>query len=242
MAKKTKSAKRDKTRARSERRFEPRASTNPMIAYVLGALGALAMGAGFWAEFGAALGGEALEPLRAGPWILTAGAIAVGAAIWFGTSGEPRLRVGDGGIGLEKGQVTRIPWYAVERIEWRGEALRVTGSDEAGTPLLIVAKSATQPQAAAWILREARARVPGVVDVPADATLPEASATAGKELALEPPQVVGKRCAASGKVISFEPDARLCPRCERVYHKAHVPESCACGASLADVKSEAKTA
>jgi hypothetical protein len=242
MAKKTKSAKRDKTRARSERRFEPRASTNPMIAYALGALGALAMGAGFWAEFGASLGGEALEPLKAAPWILTAGAMAAGAAIWLGTSGEPRLRVGDAGVGVEKGQVRRMPWYAVSRIEWRGEAVRVTGSDEAGAALLIVAKCATQPQAAAWIVREARARVPGVVDVPGDATLPEASATAGTELTLEPPQVVGKRCAASGKAISYEPDARVCPRCERVYHKAHVPESCACGASLANLGAEAKTA
>lgn len=242
MAKKTKSAKRDKRQARSERRFEPRASTNPMIPYILGAVGALIMGAGFWGQFGASLGGEALEPLTASPWLLTLGAIAVGAAIWLGTSGEPALRVGDRGIGLEKGQIRRIPWYGVERIEWRGEAVRVTGRDETGAELLVVAKSATHPQAAAWIVREARARVPGVVDVPADATLPEAHIAAGTTLPLEPPQVVGKHCAATGKAISYEPDARVCPRCERVYHRAHVPDACACGASLASLGSEAKTA
>lgn len=242
MAKKTKSARRDKPQSRSERRFEPRASTKPIIPYVLGALGALAMGAGFWGQFGATLGGADLDPLKQAPWILSLGAIAVGAAIWLGTSGEPALRVGDGGIGLEKGQVRRIPWYAVERIEWRGEAVRVTGRDDTGASLLVVAKSATHPQAAAWIVREARARVPAVVDVPPDATLPEVSAAAGTTLTLEPPQVVGRRCAASGKAISYEPDARVCPRCERVYHKAHVPESCACGGSLTDLRSEAKTA
>ncbi|HXX66166.1 MAG TPA: hypothetical protein VEK07_03240 [Polyangiaceae bacterium] len=242
MAKKTRSARRDKPQSRSERRFEPRASTKPIIPYVLGALGALAMGAGFWGQFGATLEGQDLDPFKGAVWLLGVGAIAVGAAIWLGTSGEPPLRVGDGGIGLEKGQVRRIPWHAVERVEWRGEAVRVTGRDEEGASLLLVVKSMTHPQAAAWIVREARARVPAVVDVPADATLPEASATAGTNSSLEPPQVVGKRCAASGKAISFEPDARVCPRCERVYHKAHVPESCACGGSLGDLRSEAKTA
>jgi len=242
MAKKSKSAKRDRARTRTERRFEPRATTSPVVAYVLGALGALGMGAGFWGQFGTYLAGETLDPVKSAPWFLTVGAIAVGAAVWLGTSGEPPLRVGDGGIGIEKGQLRRMPWHAVERIEWRGEAVRVTGNDEAGAALLIVAKCATHPQAAAWIVREGRARIPAVVDVPSDATLPEAGASAGTTLPLEPHQVVGKRCAASGTVISFEPDARVCPRCERVYHKTHVPDACACGAPLADLRSEAKTA
>lgn len=239
MAKKKTSVKRDKPRARSERRFVPRATTKPIVVYLLGAAGALAMGAGFWGQFAQALGGETLDPVKAAPWLLVAGSIAVGAAIWLGTSGEPALRVGDGGIGIEKGRLSRMPWHAVERIEWRGEAVRVTGRDAAGAPLLVVAKCSVHPQAAAWIVREARARVPAVVDVPADATLPEPIASAGTTLALDPPQVVGKHCAASGKVISFEPDARVCPRCELVYHKAHLPDACACGGSLAKLRSEA---
>jgi hypothetical protein len=52
---------------------------------------------------------------------------------------------------------------------------------------------------------------------------------------------VGKRCAESDVIISYEPDARVCPRCERVYHKDHVPKSCVCGASLAEVKAPAST-
>jgi hypothetical protein len=34
----------------------------------------------------------------------------------------------------------------------------------------------------------------------------------------------------------------VCPRCDRVYHKAHVPEACACGASLEDLRLQSKTA
>lgn len=241
MAKKKTSAKREKPRARSERRFLARATTKPIVVYLLGAVGSLLMGAGFWGQFAPLLGADTLEPVAAGPWLLVIGAIGVGAAIWLATSGEPPLRVGDAGICVEKGQARRMPWHAVDRIEWRGEAVRATGRDSTGSPLLIVARSVTYPQAAAWIVREARARVPAVVDVPADATLPEPSTSAGTTLALDPPQVVGKHCAASGKVISYEPDARVCPRCELVYHKAHLPEACACGGSLAELRSEART-
>jgi hypothetical protein len=242
MAKKVKSGKAPKPRARRERRFEPQASAKPGLVYVLGAIGATAMGAGAWEQFSSLFSDAMPEPIKAAPYVLGAGAVLTGAAIWIGTSGEPMLRVGDAGLAVEKGGLKRMPWYAVESVEWREETVRVTGKDDAGAPLTVAAKLATQPQAAAWIVKEARARVPAVVQVPADTTLPEPRADAGEALALEPPQVVGRHCAASGKVISYEPDARVCPRCERVYHKAHVPESCACGASLADLQAGAKTA
>jgi hypothetical protein len=88
-------------------------------------------------------------------------------------------------------------------------------------------------------VKEARARVPATVDVPEDVALPEARQAAGETLTLEPPQVVGKHCVASGKVIAYEPDARVCSRCERVYHKAHVPAQCECGASLESLQAAA---
>src|SRR5439155_1157310 len=100
-------------------------------------------------------------------------------------------------------------------------------------PMTISVKLGSQPQAVAWILKEARARIPDCVDVPEESeAIPAASEDAGEVLAAEPPQVVGKHCAESGKVIAYEPDARVCPKCERVYHKAHVPNDCPCGASL----------
>jgi hypothetical protein len=238
-AKKTKSGKKGPPRERRERRFEPNASTNPAVLYILGALGAMAMGAGAWGQFGSLIHEGGPEPFKLAPYILAAGAVLVGVAVWFGTSGEPPVRVGDGGIVLEKGGVHRMPWYAVERIEFREQAVRATGKDDLGGALLVVAKLATHGPAAAWIVKEARARVPSVVDVPEDVALPEAKQSAGESLVLEPPQVVGKHCAASAKVLAYEPDARVCTRCERVYHKAHVPAECACGASLASLQAAA---
>jgi hypothetical protein len=135
-----------------------------------------------------------------------------------------------------------MPWYAVETIAWRDAAVRVTGKDEAGASMAVTASLKSHPQAAVWIVKEARQRVPAVVDVPEDVALPELRASAGEVLTMEPPQVVGKHCAASGKVIAYEPDARVCPRCERVYHKEHVPASCECGAPLSDLQARAKTA
>jgi hypothetical protein len=200
------------------------------------------MGAGAWEQFGPLFSDAAPEALKAGPYILSAGAALAGVAIWMGTSGEPFLRVGDGGLAVEKGSLRRMPWYAIERIEWRDEAVRVTGKDDTGVAMNVAASLRSHPQAAAWIVKEARARVPGVMDVPEDTTLPEANADAGESVALDPPQVVGRHCAASGKVISYEPDARVCPRCERVYHKAQVPETCPCGAPLAELLGATQTA
>jgi hypothetical protein len=179
---------------------------------------------------------------------LAAGAILLGIAIWIGTSGEPTLRVGDAGVATEKGGLRRMPWHAIEKIEWVDESVQLTGKDDMGSALSLVVSAASHGQAAAWIVKEARARIPNVAeDLPEEMALPEISASAGELLTLEPLQVVGKHCAESGKVISYEPDARVCSKCERVYHKLHVPEECACGASLdaqrdaIRAKKEAKT-
>ncbi len=230
MAKKSKS--KDKPRQRRERRFEPRTAASPTVVYAVGAIGAVAMGAGAWEQLAPLVREGGPEPLKAALYILAAGALLVGVAIWIGTSGEPALRVGDGGLAVEKSGLRRMPWYAVEQIQWREEAVRVSGKDDSGAEMAVVARLATQPFAAAWIVKEARERIPKVVDVPEDATLPEPLASAGETLPLDPPQVVGRRCAASGKIIAYEPEARVCPRCDRAYHKAHVPEACECGASL----------
>jgi hypothetical protein len=240
-SKKSKGAgKRDKPRERRERRFEPHTTTKPPVVYVTGAVGAMLMGAGAWGQFGTMMQTDGPEPFKYAPYILAAGAVLVGIAIWIGTSGEPALRVGDAGIAVDRGGLKRLPWYAIERITWRDETVQVVGKNDAGVTMTVLARLATQPQAAAWIVKEARERVPAVVDVPDDATLPDVLASAGEMRPLEPPQVVGRHCAASGKVIAYEPDARVCPRCERVYHKEQVPETCECGASLADLQARAK--
>jgi hypothetical protein len=246
MASNTKAAKRAgsarEKRERRERRFEPRATTSAAVVYAIGALGAAAMGAGTWGEFGSMVRDDATEPFRYAPYVLAVGAVLVGIAIWIGTSGEPPLRVGDGGVAVERSGVRRMRWCAIDRVTLADGAVRVTGKDDAGAAMTAVARLATHPQAAAWIVKEARERVPQVVDVPEGAALPEVRTSAGESLPVDPPQVVGKHCAASGAVIAYEPDARVCPRCERVYHKAHVPESCACGGSLAAFRTQTKSA
>lgn len=202
----------------------------------------MAMGAGAWGEFGSLVRQGGPEPFKYAPYILAFGAVLVGIAIWIGTSGEPPLRVGDGGLAIDRAGVRRMPWYSVERVLFSEAAVRVTGKDEAGATMTVVATLLSHPQAAAWIVKEARERVPQTVDLSPEVTLPEVRASAGETLPLDPPQVVGKHCAASGKVIAYEPDARLCPRCERCFHKAHVPESCECGAPLDEFRSQTKTA
>jgi hypothetical protein len=241
MAKKTKAGGRERPRERCEQRFEARPNATPLVSHGLGALGALAMGAGAWGQFGSLVTDAGPEPLKGAAYILFGGSLAVAGAIWLGTSGEPVLRVGDGGIAIERVQIRRIPWHGVERIEWRGEAVRVTGKDQSGVAVTLVVPVARHPQAAAWIVKEARERVPSVVDVP-DGTVPTAVANVAQSLSLDPVQVVGMRCAASDQIISYEPDARICRRCERVYIKTQVPETCACGASLVDLKARPRSA
>jgi len=243
MAKKTKGGgKKDKAKVRRERRFEPMSVMSARVVYLIGAAGAILMGAGAWGQFGAMLQESSPPPLKIAPYILAVGALLVGAAIWVGTSGEPALRVGDGGIAVEKRGLLRMPWYEVKEISWNGEGLRLGGKTDMGATFAYTAKLASHPQAIAWIVKEARERIPSAIDLPDGAGVPDPLASAGEVLTLEPPQVVGKHCAASGRVIAYEPDARVCPRCERVYHKASLPETCECGASLAEARATAQSA
>jgi len=235
-----KASKKKAKKERRERRFEPASTNNPMLVKIIGAIGAAAMGAGAYGQFAPGMRAPAGDPIKYAAWILAAGALVLGAAIWMGTSGEPALRVGDGGVGSEKGGLRRLPWWAIEKIGFVDGAVRVVGTDDGGVAMTILASLASQPQAAAWIVKEARTRVPNVVDVPEDVELPEPNKNAGQVLPLEPPQIVGRRCAASNKMIAYEPDARVCPRCERVYHKLHVPEECECGAMLTHLQPHAK--
>ena len=231
MAKKTK----EKKRERRERRFLPLSTSSPLLVKVLGAVGAAAMGAGAWGQFGRPAT-PALEPMAYAWWILAAGAMLLGIAVWLGTSGEPALRVGDGGIAVEKGGLVRMAWRDVSSIGWDdvAKALIIAGKDEPGAELSVRVLLKSQPQAVARILKEATVRIKEQVDVSEEARelIPRADNDAGEVILLEPLQVVGKRCADSDKVIAYEPDGRVCPRCERVYHKAHVPSACTCGASL----------
>jgi hypothetical protein len=227
-----------KPRERTERRFLPQAQANLRLVYAIGAVGAIVLGAGVFEQFGNAFRKVEVEPVEWAPWLLAAGAVVVGVAIWIGTSTEAAVRVGVAGIAEERNPMRRMPWWNVDDVSGTPDAITVRGKDEHGAPMSVRFTRRATPGALAWVIREAKERAPEEFEVPDEVVeqIGKASKHAGEVVACPPLQVVGKRCADSDKIISYEPDARVCPRCERIYHKDHVPKTCVCGASLADVK------
>ena len=238
---KKKKAKAKRAPRRHERRFLAQSAHSKTLVRVLAALGAAAMGAGSWAHFYGQV--FAHDEKKAIPvYIVAAGAVLAGVAIWLGTTTEPAIRVGDPGVAVERGDLRRMPWNAISQITWQEGTLSlvVMGRDESGKELTVKVPLNGHAEAVGWIVDEARRRIPKVVDID-DAVvekLPSAGEHAGQKIDLEALQAVGKKCSASGKTISYEPDARICSRCERVYHKASVPKKCKCGASLMHMRSK----
>lgn len=233
-----KSTKKSNKRQRLERRFLPHSVSNPWLVRVPGALGSAGVGAGVWGYLyghfvpAEGAGNQYNIPL----FVLAGGAVLLAGAIWFGTSSEAAVRVGDPGVAYEKGEPRRIPWWKMKSITFESgsESLVLAGKDEQDQDFVFRVSVRSQPQAAAWIVREALARIPKKIDVKDAiiARLPEPSEHAGTTLLLEPLQVVGRRCVASKKLIAYEPDGRVCGACERLYHKDKLPSKCACGADL----------
>ncbi len=235
----SKKKKKHEQKRRQERRFYPQSTFSPWLVRTFGALGAATMGAGALGMYKEMFAAD--EKLKAIPsYLVAGGAVLTGLAIWLGTSSDPPIRVGAPGIGMDRGEVRRMPWYNVDAITFESGALSlvVVGKDDAGQSWTLKVPVKAQPEAVAWIVDEAQRRIPKKVDISDEmlAKLPRAEEHAGTIIDLEPLQVVGKRCAASGKTISYEPDARICERCERVYFKRSVPKKCKCGADLAHLR------
>lgn len=212
--KKKKKAKRE----RKERRFSPEQTYSSSSAVAVGMVGALAAGAGVWGQW------ISENPHGYAPFLFGGGAVALGAALWFGDAGAVPVRIGDAGIALERGsELTRLAWCDLETIEVVGKQLMARGKNVSfGIPI------AAQPKAVAWILAEGTRRVPDVMNVKQSElkTLPEPKDLDGELVPLEGVQVAGRHCAASDKTIAFERDARLCPNCAQVYLKDEVPKKC----------------
>jgi hypothetical protein len=212
--KKKKKAKRE----RKERRFSPEQTYSSGAAVGAGMLGALALGAGVWAQW------ISETPHGFAPYLFGGGALVLGASLWFGDAGAVPVRLGDAGIALERStELTRLAWCDLETVEVSGKQLLVKGKGASfSIPI------AAQPKAVAWILAEGTRRVPDAMNVK-KATLtdlPEPKDVDGELVALEGVQVAGRSCAATGKPIAFERDARLCPNCAQVYLKDAVPKQC----------------
>jgi hypothetical protein len=203
----------------TERRFTAEPGGRQNFQALIGGLGVAALGAGTYATWIHDV------PMPIAPYLFGGGTLAVVVASVMGSSDGLPIRVGDAGVAVERGggQPERIAWYEVESIGLENDRIVVkAGSKRIAAPV------AHHAAAAAWILKEGLERIPKKVNVPSERSgeLTRASEEHGSVMALEPPQVAGRRCKASNAIISFERDARLCKRCGEVYDKKHVPEKC----------------
>ena len=214
-------------RVRKERRFVPEATYASRASIGGGMLGALVLGAGVYSQW------LSDNPRAIAPYLFGVGAIGLGAALWFGDAGALPVRVGEAGIAIEKGtDLVRLAWCDIERVFTERSELVAKGKE-----LTLRIPIAAHRSAVAWILSEGTKRVPAVMDVKRQslAELPEPKEADGEQVVVEGLQITGRHCAASGKPISFERDARLCPNCAQVYLKDQVPKKClTCEADLAN--------
>jgi hypothetical protein len=212
-------------RVRKERRFQPEPTYASRASIAGGMLGALVLGAGVYSQW------LSDNPRAIAPYLFGVGAIGLGSALWFGDAGALPVRVGEAGLAIEKGtELVRLAWCDIERVSTeRGELVAK------GKELTLRIPVAAHRTAVAWILSEGTKRVPEVMDVKRQslADLPEPKESDGEFAVIEGLQIAGRHCAASGKPVSFERDARLCPNCGQVYLKDQVPAKClTCGAPL----------
>src|SRR5450755_405886 len=205
-------------RVRKERRFAPVTTYASSASIAGGMLSALVLGAGVYGQW------VSENPRAIAPYLFGAGAVGLGAALWFGDAGALPLRAGDAGVAIEKGtELTRLAWCDMQRVFTERNELVLQGKEV--TLRIPVAAHRT---AVAWILSEGTKRVTAAMDVKRSsvAGLPELKDDDGEFVVIEGLQIAGRHCAASGKPISFERDARLCPVCGQVYLKDQVPKKC----------------
>lgn len=205
-------------RVRKERRFLPEPTYASRASIGGGMLGALILGAGVYSQW------LSDDPRAIAPYLFGVGALSLGAALWFGDAGALPVRVGDAGIGIEKGnELVRLVWCDIERVFTERAELVAKGKE-----LTLRIPIAAHRAAVAWILSEGTKRVPAVMDVKRQSLvdLPDPKDGDGELVVIEGLQIAGRHCAVSDKPISFERDARLCPSCGQVYLKEHVPAKC----------------
>ncbi|HSC86067.1 MAG TPA: hypothetical protein VLC09_02305 [Polyangiaceae bacterium] len=215
--KKAKSSAGDAAR-RQERRFATLGTFIARPVAILGMVGSLVLGAGV---FGLWL----LDPpFVYASYLVAAGGLILGVALWFGQPPESAVAIGDAGIAVEDGRdVNRLHWYAIKSLRVVGGRLEAQGGGK-----IVRFTLGANPGAAAWAIKEAAERIPQVVDIAKAVmdTLPPPEAKAGQLASVDNDQVAGHRCAATNKLITMEDDARLCSRCGQIYEKSGVPAQC----------------
>jgi hypothetical protein len=218
--------KRKAPKERIERRFVPEATHTSRMAAGLGMLGSLVLGAGVC--------GQWLKdpPVSWASALVTLGAVGLGSGLWLGSASTFPVRVGDAGVGIERGsEMNRILWCDMTEIRLdKGDLVVKSEAVSLAIPV------GAHPRAVAYIIAEAERRLPKVVkvDEAGKRSIPLATQPGGEEVPVSGDQVAGRRCAATDKIISFERDARLCGNCAQVYYKDNVPKQClTCGAEVA---------
>jgi len=222
-----KKKKKSSKRQRKERRFVGEQTYASKVAVGTGMLGGLLLGAGVYSRW------VSEQPSAYAVALIGVGTLLLVGALMFGDLGTLPVRVGDLGVAIERGNdLERIAWCDLTRVYAEKGKLFLVAKE--GTTSITVA---AHPKAVARILAEGTRRIPEAMDVKRDTVegLPSLREDDGELLTVESVQVAGKSCAASGKTIAFERDARLCPQCCQVYLKDRVPKKClTCGVELGD--------
>jgi hypothetical protein len=205
----------------TERRFLAEPTTRSNLQALVAGLGVAALGAGAYAAWMHDV------PMPAAPYLFVASAVAILGAWAMGSGESAPLRVGDGGVAVERGntQPERLPWWEVEKISLDERGRLVV---ESPGRRVVVARD-HHAAAAASIVKEALARIPKRVAFSpqqTDALMRGLDDAAARIVEVPPVQIAGRRCKASGAIISFERDAVTCPRCGEVYDRRHVPSQC----------------
>ncbi len=210
---------------RQERRFATASTFMARPIALLGMVGALVLGAGVHGLW-------LLDPpFQYAAYLVAVGGLLFGVALWFGQPPESAVAVGDAGIAVEDGrEVQRLRWFAIKSLRViKGKLVAEGGGKSVSFTI------GSNPGATSWALKEAAERVPSVIDIDkaiAD-KLPKPETKQGQVSYVDNDQVAGSRCAASGKIITVEEDARVCARCSQIYEKSSVPERCvSCSAEL----------
>ncbi len=228
MAEATKQKKGKKTkRTRKERRYVGEQTYASKVTVAIGMLGGLGLGAGVYSQW------LSQHPSTFAPYLLVSGALLLAGSLYYGDIGTLPIRVGDAGVAVERGkELERFAWCDIERVYAADGKLVLEGKSQT---LKIVIQA--HPKGVARILAEGTRRIPEAMDVKRDAVqgLPAPAEGDGEVLVVESLQIAGRNCAASGKPIAFERDARLCPQCCQVYLKDRVPKKClTCKAELGE--------
>jgi hypothetical protein len=219
---------------RIDRRFLPVPTANPLLVRGLFGVGSMVLGGGSFAYFGRRY--QELQPHPWAFWMMASGFVVVALAVWLGTSSETAVRVGPAGVAEDRGELRRVPWWAIEKVTYQesSNALVVAGKDLSGDHTTLVIGLAPHKPAVAHILAEAMERIPSKVEIPEDVAkeIGEPDPYAGMKIQ-DPVRVVGRKCRESGTTITVETDARVCVKCDAVYHREHTPAVCDCGARFA---------